>query len=191
MLDIEGNRADRKWTTGEQLTRVLWALARPLFVCSPRIAWGWRRGLLRLFGAKIGAEAHIYPNVRIEIPWNVSVGAYAAVGDHAILYALGRITIGEKATVSQGAHLCAGTHDFRNPQMPLLKMPIVIEDGAWIAADAFVGPGVTIGRHAVVGARGVAVRDVPPEAVVAGNPARVIGSRQRSTSASGPTHSDG
>lgn len=98
----------------------------------------------------------------------------AAVGDRAILYALGPISIGERATISQGAHLCAGTHDLRDPARPLLKLPIRIGDDAWICADAFIGPGVTIGRGAVAGACAVIVKDVGEDCIVAGNPARLI-----------------
>jgi putative colanic acid biosynthesis acetyltransferase WcaF len=112
--------------------------------------------------------------VRISIPWNLDVGAQSAVGDRAILYALGTITIGPRATVSQGAHLCAGTHDLSQPDRPLIKPPIMIGADAWVAADAFVGPGVTVGEGAVVGARAVVVNNVEPGHIVAGNPARTI-----------------
>lgn len=130
--------------------------------------------LLRAFGARIGSGVHIYPSVSITIPWNLSIGQDAAVGDRAILYALGPITLAERSTVSQGAHLCAGTHDINDPARRLLTPPILIEQDAWICADAFVGPGVTVGRGAVVGARAVVMRDVQPFTIVAGNPAAII-----------------
>lgn len=173
-IDVGANRAARKWTRGELLARLLWELATPLFAFSPRLAWPWRRGLLRLFGACIGEHVHIYPSVRIAIPWHLSIGDYTAVGDRAILYALGPIRIGDRVTISQGAHLCAGTHDWRDPTMPLLKPPIHIGDDAWVCADAFIGPNVTVGNRAIVGARAVVMRDVAPGAIVAGNPARLI-----------------
>lgn len=96
------------------------------------------------------------------------------MGDHAILYALGPITLGPRATVSQYAHLCAGSHDLSRPDRVLTKPPIVIGEDAWIAADAFVGPGVTVGAGAVVGARAVAMKDVPVGHVVVGNPLQII-----------------
>ena len=175
--DITSNRAAQKWTVREQAGRVLWALATPLFRWSPRVLWGWRRMLLRMFGAKVGANAHIYPSVRIAIPWKLEIGEQAAVGDHAILYALGPIRIGARATISQYAHLCAGTHDWRDPAMPLVKTPLVIGEDAWVCADAFVGPGVTIGQHAILGARGVAVSDIADNVVAGGNPAAEIRKR--------------
>jgi len=117
----------------------------------------------------------MHPRVRIEIPWNVSIGDEAAVGDSAILYALGPIFIGDRATVSQYAHLCAGTHDLEDRSRPLVKSPIYISNDSWIAADAFIGPGVTVGAGAVIGACSVVVKDVVEQAVVAGNPAQKIG----------------
>jgi putative colanic acid biosynthesis acetyltransferase WcaF len=177
-LDIAANRSSSKWTRGELAMRVLWVVATPLFRLSPRPLWGWRRALLRAFGARIGDEAHIYPSVRIVIPWNVEIGAYAAVGDGVLLYALGPISIGAKATVSHGAHLCAGTHDYTRLDFPLVKAPIRIGEGAWICADAFVGPDVTVGDYAIVGARGVAIGDVPAWTIVAGNPAKFVRERR-------------
>lgn len=130
--------------------------------------------LLRLFGASVGRDAHIYPSVRITMPWNLEFGEGCAVGDKAILYALGPIHIGPRATVSQYAHLCAGSHDISRPDRKLLTPPINIGADAWIAADAFVGPGVTVGKGSIVAARAVLMRDIEPDVVVAGNPAKVI-----------------
>lgn len=177
MTDVASNRAAIKWSTKAKIGRVLWSLLYPLFRFSPRLLWGWRRMILRAFGAKIGADAHIYPTVRITIPWNLEIGAGSAVGDHAILYALGPIRIGARATVSQYAHLCAGTHDWRDPAMPLIKAPLVIGADAWVCASAFIGPGVTVGDKAIVGACAVAMRDIEPNTIVAGNPAQVVKSR--------------
>lgn len=177
-VDIEANRSAAKWSRREQVGRILWSLAWPFFRFSPRPFWAIRSVLLRLFGAHVGSHVHIYPTARITIPWNLTIGDHSAIGDRAILYALGPITIGANATVSQGAHLCAGSHDFRSPSMTLLKSPIHIADNAWICADAFIGPGVEVGSGAVVGARAVAMRSVAPGLVVAGNPARKVGERQ-------------
>lgn len=176
-VDINANRHSVKWTRKELLGRMLWGAVRPLFALSPRPFWGWRRALLRLFGASVAGDVHVYPTVRITIPWNLTIGDHAAIGDRAILYALGPIRIGERCTISQGAHLCAGTHDYRDPTMPLVKSPITIGDDAWICADAFVGPGVSVGKLAIVGARAVVVKNVDDNVIVAGNPARKIRSR--------------
>jgi putative colanic acid biosynthesis acetyltransferase WcaF len=179
LLNIKDNKAARKWTRYELFRRVLWAFVHPLFRCSPRIFWSWRVCILRLFGASIGSDVHIHPTVSIALPWNLVIGSEASVGDRAILYNLGLISIGPAATISQGAHLCAGTHDYLRADLPLLKVPITVGEGAWICADSFVGPGVTIGDYAIVGARAVAMKDVADWAVVVGNPARVIISRPK------------
>jgi putative colanic acid biosynthesis acetyltransferase WcaF len=139
--------------------------------------FAWRRALLRLFGATVGAHVHVYPSARVFLPWNLEVGDWSALGDDVFIYNLGHVRLGQRVTISHRAYLCAGTHDHRRADMPLLKPPISIGSDAWICADAFVGPGVTVGEGAVVGARAVAVRDVSPWSVVAGNPARPIGVR--------------
>lgn len=179
-LNIAANRQDRKWTRREQVGRVLWRLAEPFFRFSPRPVWAWRRFLLRSFGATIGREVHVYPSARITIPWNLDLGDGCAVGERAILYALGPITIGPRSTVSQYAHLCAGSHDWRDPAVSLTKPPIAIGSDVWIAADAFVGPGVTIGDGAILGARAVVMKDCTPWAVMVGNPAKQVATRQLS-----------
>lgn len=177
MLDIRANRNSTKWSRSSRLARILWAVCYPFFRWSPRPLWGWRRLLLRVFSAKIGDHAHIYPTVRISFPWHVEIGSYSAVGHNAIIYALGPIKIGERVTISQFAHLCAGTHDYSVATMPLLKSSITVRNDAWICADAFIGPDVHVGSRAVVGARAVVVRDVEDDAIVAGNPARFVKQR--------------
>src|SRR6266540_3402291 len=112
MLDVEQNRRARKYTSGEMTRRVLWTLAQPLFRWSPRPCFGWRRFLLRLFGARIGAQVHIYGTTDVYMPWNLHVGDWSAIGEGALIYNLAPITIGEQVTISYRAHLCAGTHDF-------------------------------------------------------------------------------
>lgn len=168
------------WTTREKIGRTLWYWVQAtLFRLSPRPMYRWRGWLLRLFGADIHSTARIRPTVRIEVPWHLSIGASSSVGDFAILYCLGTIRIGRNVTVSQYAHLCAGTHDFTRRDMPLLRPPIAIEDEAWIAADVFVGPEVTIGAGCVVGARSSVFADLPAWSICVGNPARRVRERPR------------
>jgi putative colanic acid biosynthesis acetyltransferase WcaF len=152
-------------------------LRTALFRCSFHNWYGWRRLLLRLFGAKLGRDVRIRPTVLVEIPWNLDIGDDVDIGDHVILYSLGKITIGRGSIISQYAHLCAGTHDYTTRRFPLLRPPIVVGEDAWIAADAFIGPGVTVGDRAVVGARATVVKDVGPDQVVAGPAAAVLKTR--------------
>jgi putative colanic acid biosynthesis acetyltransferase WcaF len=130
--------------------------------------------LLAAFGARLDPVVRIRRTVRIECPWNLSVGHDSAIGDRAVLYCLGPVSIGSRVTVSQGAHLCAGTHDFTRRPMPLVRPPITVGDDAWICAEAFVGPGVHIGAGAILGARAVAMRSLAPWTIHAGNPAKPI-----------------
>jgi putative colanic acid biosynthesis acetyltransferase WcaF len=177
-LDIAANRSARKYTSTELVRRVLWGIGAVLFRSTPRLLYGTRNVLLRLFGAEVGRNVRIHPCATIHFPWNLKIGDWSSVGEDATVYNLGSIEIGERVTISQRAHLCAGTHDATDSTMPLQKPPISIRDKAWVCADAFVGPGVTVGEGAVVGARAVAVGDVEPWSIVGGNPARFIRERQ-------------
>jgi putative colanic acid biosynthesis acetyltransferase WcaF len=178
VLNLAANRAAAKYTRLELGKRVLWAFTRPLFRFSPRPFFGWRRLLLRVFGAQVGGQVHIYPSAVIYMPWNLIIGEWSSIGEDVLVYNLGSVRIGRGATISHRAHLCAGTHDYEDPAMQLLKPPISIGDSAWVCAGAFVGPGITVGEGAVVGASAVVVKDVPPWTVVVGNPARVLKSRR-------------
>jgi len=166
------------WSMKAKIGRALWMFIRlPLFRLSWHNWYGYRRWLLRLFGAKIGKGCAIRPTAHIEIPWMLEMGDYATLGDSSIVYNLGKVTIGRRVTVSQHAHLCAGSHDFSRRDMPLLRPPIAIGDDAWIAAQAFVGPGITVGKGAILGARGCAFKDIPAWEIWAGNPAKKLRDR--------------
>src|ERR1035437_6490098 len=145
-----------------------------LFRTSPKVLHFWRRALLRLFGARLGRGCAVHPSVKLWAPWNLVMGDHACLGPNVDCYNVARIELGEYATVSQYAYLCGATHDYTKLTMPLVPKPIRIGAQAWVAAAAFVGPGITVEEGAVVGARACVVRDVPAWTVVAGNPARVI-----------------
>lgn len=176
-IDVAANRRLKKYDNQELLWRIAWGMGAVVFRLSPRWLYGFRRWLLRLFGARVGIHVHIYPTVKIQYPWLLEIGDYAAIGDGARIYNLGPLSIGKRSTISQMAHLCGGSHDYQSSDMRLIRLPITIEEDSWVCADAFVGPGVTIGRGAVVGARAVVVKDVVPWSIVVGNPARQIGER--------------
>jgi len=177
-LDIQSTRSAKTYSKKVQVLRVFWGIGHIIFRLTPRPCFGMRRMILRMFGAKIGSKTNIYPSATIYFPWNLEIGKYSSIGEWAYIYNLGLIKIGDRATISQRVHLCAGTHDFRLPNLPLLKPPIVIGDDAWICADAFVGPGVVINSGAVVGACSVAVNDINAWDIVAGNPAKFLGKRE-------------
>ncbi len=165
-------------TPRQRVAMVLWrALGRPLFRLTFHNWYGIRRAMLRLFGADVHPTVRIRPTARISHPWNLSIGAHTAVGDHAILFSLGRIRIGRRCTISQYAHLCAGGHDYTRRDMPLITDPIEIGDDVWVAADVFIGAGVTVGEDTVIGARSSVVRSLPARSVCAGDDARRTGPR--------------
>ena len=158
--------------------RVLWRMVWPVLGrWSPTPFHFWRRWLLRLFGAKIGRGVHIYPSAKVWAPWNLVMGERSCLASGVDCYSVDRITIGAYVTVSQGAFLCTATHDFRAAAFPLVTKPITVGARAWVAASAFVGPGVTIGEGAVVGAMSCVVKDVPEWTVWAGNPATMVSER--------------
>ncbi|MFB2553212.1 LbetaH domain-containing protein [Ensifer soli] len=162
-----------------RLLRLAWGLVwLGLARWTPVPCHGWRRLLLRAFGARIDATARIYPSARIWYPPNLVMRAHSCLAGRVDCYAMDRIELGRYATVSQGAVLCGGSHDIDSASFQLFTRPILIGDHAWIAAEAFVGPGVTVGAGAVLGARGVAFRDLEPATVYAGNPARRLRMRR-------------
>jgi len=164
----------------EKIGRMLWSMAQGLVFRWTFHTWNRTRvRLLNAFGARVHPTCTIRRTVRIECPWNLTMGRNCSIGDRAILYCLGPITLGERVSVSQHAHVCAGSHDFSKPHMPLLRPPITIEDDAWIAADAFVGPGVRVGRGAILGARGCAFTDLEEWRIYRGNPADGVRDRPR------------
>lgn len=166
------------FSLGNRLFRVFWMIAW-LVLCrfTPPPLHGWRRLVLRLFGASVAEGARVHASVRIWHPANLSLGAHALVGPGAILYNQGHIRIGARSVVSQRAHVCASSHDIRSGNFQLVLRPIVIGNECWVAAEAFVGPGVTMGDRSVLAARGVLFTDADPNAIYRGNPATAAGVR--------------
>ena len=170
-----GDRSISPYSAKEKIGRVLWNFGgQILFRLSFHNWYGLRAGLLRLFGCKVGAHVRLRPSVKIEQPWNLTIGDNSSIGDRGIVYCLGKIRIGSNVSISQDSHLCAGTHDYTRSDLPLLRPPIVIEDEVWLAADVFIGPGVIVHEGCVVGARSTVMKDLPAWTVCAGYPARAL-----------------
>lgn len=161
------------------LVVLLWQIVQAtLFGLSPQPFYGWRRWLLRLFGARVGRGVLLRPTARVTYPWKVTLGDQCWIGDHAELYSLGPISIGANAVVSQRSYVCAGSHDPTDIRFPLVARAVTIEDEAWIATGCFIAPGVTIGRGAIIAACSSVIRDIPAGVVAAGSPATVRKIRQ-------------
>ena len=167
------------YTRGEFIRRILWQIVQATLyrVPIPR-SYAWRRFLLRCFGARMGHRAGVHPTSRIMHPWLLVMGDWTMIGPGATVYNLGSVVIGHHTVISQDTYICAGTHDYTKPDLPLVKTPIRIGAGVWIAAGAFIGPGATIGDNSVIGARAVVIGDIPAGVVAAGNPCKVLKPRQ-------------
>ena len=101
------------------IVQLWWLVQSLLFRTSPQFLYGYRRFLLRLFGAKIGKKVIIRPTVKITYPWKISIGDYSWIGDDVDLYSLGEIEIGENVVISQKSYICTGSHDYKNSEFPI------------------------------------------------------------------------
>ena len=175
MFCPQPTRGSSPWTFFYRIRLLIWGVSWTL-CCrwTPKPFNPLRIAILRLFGAKISPRAFVHQRARIAHPWNLTMGVGACLGDRAHAYSLGFIDLQAGATVAQEVYLCTASHDFHQPAQPLTVAPIIVEPDAFVAARAFVLPGVTIGRGAIVGACSVVTRSVPPYVTVAGNPARQL-----------------
>jgi putative colanic acid biosynthesis acetyltransferase WcaF len=184
-MDQEYQRLDRfrlqKGFRGRSavVVQLWWLVQSTLFAMSPQFMFGWRRFLLNAFGAEVGEKVLIRPSVRITYPWKVKIGDRTWIGDHAELYSLGEIEIGNDVVISQRSYLCAATHEYTKPTFDMIVKKITIGEQAWIAADVFIAPGVTVGRGALIGARSTVFSDMPAGMVCTGSPAKAV--RQRAS----------
>lgn len=176
--DADPFKGNPTFSFRNRLVRVLWSVTWSLLGSwTPPPLRRWRLFLLRQFGAKLHITANVYGSVKVWHPANLEMGPYATLGPGVICYAMAPISVGHHAVVSQRAHLCCGTHDICNPTFQLHARPIVIGANSWICAEAFVGPGVTVGEGAVLAARGATFTDLAPWKVYRGNPASLIKDR--------------
>lgn len=154
-----------------------WLVQSSLFGLSPQFMYGWRSFLLRLFGAKIGKDVIIRPSARITYPWKLTIGDYAWVGDNVELYTLAEINIAAHAVVSQRSYLCTGSHDPSSKTFSIYAKPINVGEGAWIATDVFIAPGITIEKNVIIGARSTLLSDAKEGLIYVGSPAKPIKQR--------------
>ena len=158
-----------------RLVEATWYLLKCLFFLSP-LPWptSFKCALLRLFGARIGRQVYIKPRVNIHFPWKLQIGDHTWIGEEVFLLNFEPIAIGSHCCISQRAFVCTGNHDFRKPEMSYRNRPITIQDGAWIGAQVFVSPGVTVGSEAVVTAGSVVTSDLAAGMVCSGNPCHPV-----------------
>ena len=174
-IDFDPFRGAPSFSLANRLLRLSWALAWFAFASwTPPNMHRWRIFLLRCFGASIHPSAHVYGSTRIWYPPNLRMSSHACLGPKVNCYNMAPIFLEEKAVVSQGATLCAGTHDVDSIVFQLVVKPIVIGKASWVASEAFVGPGVSVGGGAVVGARCVLFRNAEENGIYVGNPGRLV-----------------
>lgn len=175
-----GRGAVTPYCKREIFLRLLWvAVQATFFRWSPEPLHRWRAFLLLLFGATIEkpGQVVVFPTAEIYFPWKLTLHPRSMIGPRVIIYNLDRVTLAYGANVSQRSHLCAGTHDYGKWSMPVVLKPITIGRNAWVAAEAFIGPGVTIGELAVIGARSVVMANQPERKICVGNPCRPVKDR--------------
>lgn len=166
-------------TRSHKMKRLLWGICWLLLAqWLPRsLGCGWKRFLLRCFGAKLSDTAVVYSGTRVYAPWKLEMGKHSCLADGVDCYNVDTVRIGDNTTVSQKSYLCTASHDITKPNLPLVTAPIIIEDQVWVGADAFIGMGVTVKQGAVIGARASVYKNVEAWTVVGGNPAKVIKKR--------------
>jgi putative colanic acid biosynthesis acetyltransferase WcaF len=145
--------------------------------------------LLRSFGAKIGQGVRIKPGVKIKFPWRLIVGDYVWIGEDSWIDNLANVTIESNVCISQGVYLCTGNHDWIQADFALKTEPIYIESSSWLAAKCIVGPGVRLGKGAILTLGGVAVKSLEPMTIYAGNPAQAIKIRKHPNKSTSISHS--
>lgn len=178
MQDLSKYKTPKAFRGKSKIVVQLWWIVYALFFkTSPQLLYGWRRFLLRSFGAKIGEKVIIRPSVQITYPWKLSIGDYSWIGDDVVLYTLGEISIGKHSVVSQRSYLCTGSHDYKKINFPILSQKIIIGDQCWLATDVYIAPGIIIGEGTVVGARSSVYKSLPNGKICVGNPAKVIKER--------------
>lgn len=182
MTELDLKNYKNRHSCASKWRRALWNIVW-LFLFRPTPDRGfvlfvrWRVFLLRLFGAKIGKHCAVRNSCKIWQPWNLELGDWVALSEDCDIYAVDKIKIGNRATVSRGAFLCCASHDIASATMELISAPIIIGSDAWVASRVIVMPGVTIGDGAVVGAGAVVTHDVEQWTIVGGNPAKLIKKR--------------
>ncbi len=163
------DRGAPRWKEG------LWILVKWAFFMN---AFPWpsalRVALLRMFGARIGSRVVVRANVNVTYPWRLTLGDDVWLGDEVMILSLAPVVVESSVCISQRAFLCTGSHDFRSEKFSLVTKPITVRGGSWIAAQAFIAPGVEVGAGSMVGAGSIVTGDVPAKAIVRGNPAQVV-----------------
>lgn len=178
-MEVQLRNFNNDWyKPGNELKIALWYIFNQCFINSYLLPISsFKRSLLRLFGAKIGKGVIIKPKVNIKYPWKLEVGDYSWIGEKVWIDNLAKVTVGKNVCISQGALLLCGNHDYSISSFDLIVKEIILEDGVWIGAQAFVAPGIRCKSHAVLSASSFAKENLESYTIYAGNPAKAIKQR--------------
>lgn len=154
-----------------------WIVQGTLFALSPQFFYGWRRFLLRMFGAKIGKGVLLRATVKVTYPWNIEIGDYSWIGEDNVLYSLGKIKIGSHVALAHKVYINTGGHQYDKVSFDIFSEPVVIEDECWLTNDVYVAPGVTIGKGSIIAARSSVLKSMPGGKICVGTPAIAIKDR--------------
>ena len=172
---LKNYRTDASFSFFNRFMRLIWQIVCwTLFKPSPNCMHAFRAFILRLFGASLGKNCHIYPLSKIWAPWNLQCQDNVCIANHAVIYNQALVFIGSQSTISQEAYICTGTHDYTQKNFPLLTKPVYIEEHVWVGARAFILPGVTLKQGAVAGACSLISKNLEPWTVYQGNPCKAI-----------------
>jgi putative colanic acid biosynthesis acetyltransferase WcaF len=159
------------------VVQLWWIIQDTLFAWSPQLFYGWRRFILRLFGAKIGKGVLIRSTAKITYPWNIEIGDYSWIGEDNVLYSLGKITIGNNVALAHKVYINTGGHNYKKKTFDIFSEPVVIQDECWLTNDVYVAPGVTIGKGSIIAARSSVLKDISEGKICVGTPAKEIKNR--------------
>ncbi len=157
--------------------QIWWIVQGTLFALSPQFLYGWRRFLLRLFGASIGKGVLIRSSVKVTYPWKITIGEHSWIGENCELYSLNKILIGNNVAIAHSVYFNTGLHDYTRETFDILSKPIIVEDECWITNDVYIAPGITIGKGVIVGARSSVFKDLDRGKIYVGSPAKYIKDR--------------
>lgn len=180
MKKVRLDTYDNSWYKpgGNVVTRALWYIVNIFFFLNPLIPLsGVKVFLLKLFGAAIGVNVVIKPRVNIKYPWLLKIGDNTWIGENVWIDNLCEVEIQSNACVSQGALLLTGNHNYKKETFDLMIGKIVLEEGAWVGANATVCPGVTCRSHSILSVGSVAISDLMEYSIYQGNPAVKIRDR--------------
>jgi putative colanic acid biosynthesis acetyltransferase WcaF len=180
MFQTQLDKFDNSWyhPGRNKMVMAMWYVVNACFFCSfITFPYSIKNSILRFFGAKVGKGVCIKPRVNIKYPWRLSIGDYTWIGENAWIDNLDYINIGKNVSISQGALLLCGNHNYKQETFDLMVAPINIEDGAWIGAKTVVCPGVCVASHAVLTVGSVATKNLEPYSINSGNPAVKIKNR--------------